>query len=50
MQDKEFLERVKIGVDAYIKDQIYDAGEIELLEEFVKWLYEQYGITYHGNP
>jgi hypothetical protein len=50
MLDKEFLERVKIGVDAYIKDQIYETEEIEILEEFVKWLYQQYGITYHGNP
>jgi len=50
MQDKDFLERVKIGIDAYIKDQIWEEGESEILEEFLKWLYKQYGITYNGNP
>lgn len=50
MQDKEFLDRVKIGVEAYIKDQIWEEHEQEVLEEFVKWLYKQYGIVYDGNP
>lgn len=50
MQDKEFLDRVRIGIDAYINDQIWDEKETEILEEFIKWLYHQYGIVYNGNP
>lgn len=50
MQDKEFLDRVRIGIDAYIKDQIWDEKETEILEEFIKWLYQQYGIVYNGHP
>jgi hypothetical protein len=49
MLDKEFLNRIRTGVDAYIKDQIWDEKETEVLEEFVKWLYKQYGIVYDGN-
>lgn len=50
MQDKEFLNRVKIGLDTYIKSEIYEDDKIETLEEFVKWLYHQYGIIYNGQP
>ena len=48
MQDKEFLNRVKIGLDTYIKSEIHEDEKIEILEEFVKWLYNQYGIIYNG--
>jgi hypothetical protein len=48
MQDKEFLNRVKIGLDTYIKSEIYEDEKIETLEEFVKWLYKEYGIVYNG--
>jgi hypothetical protein len=50
MTDKEFLQRVKVGVDAYIKENIYDDKEIVLLDEFLRWMYEQYGIVYDGQP
>lgn len=49
MTDKDFLNRVSIGVDTYIKEQIFEEEKIETLEEFLKWLYQQYGIVY-GNP
>jgi hypothetical protein len=48
MQDKEFLNRVKTGIDTYITSEIYEDEKIETLEEFIKWLYNQYGITYDG--
>jgi len=46
MNDKDFLNRVKIGMDSYIKEQIFEEDKIETLEEFLKWLYKQYGIVY----
>ncbi len=46
MQDKDFLNRVKIGMDSYIKEQVFEDEKIETLEEFLKWLYKQYGIVY----
>jgi hypothetical protein len=49
MIDKDFLKKVKIGVDIYIKENIDDFDEAIVLEEFVKWLYKQYGIIENGN-
>lgn len=49
MNDKQFLERVEAGIDAYVKSEIYEPEKIETLEEFIKWLYNQYGIVYNGN-
>jgi len=49
MIDKDFLKKVKIGVDTYIKENIDDFDEAIVLEEFVKWLYKQYGIIENGN-
>lgn len=46
MTDKEFLNRIKIGIDTYIKDQIFEEDKIETLEEFLKWFYKQYGVVY----
>jgi hypothetical protein len=48
MTDKDFLQRLKIGVDTYIKDEVFEDEKIETLEEFVKWMYKKYGIVYHG--
>jgi hypothetical protein len=48
MTDKDFLERLKIGIDAYVKSEIFEDDKIETLEEFVKWMYKEYGIIYHG--
>ncbi len=48
MTDKDFLKRVEVGVDTYIKDNVWDGEEAEILEEFVKWLYQQYGVVYNG--
>ena len=45
----DFLERLKIGIDAYVKNEIFEDDKIETLEEFVKWMYKEYGIIYHGN-
>jgi len=50
MTDQEFLERLRIGMNAYVKDSIYDADDHEVLENFVEWLHKQYGMIYkHGN-
>jgi len=48
MQDKDFLNRVKIGLDTYITENIDDYEEAIILEEFLKWLYKQYGIISDG--
>jgi hypothetical protein len=50
MQDKDFLNRVKIGIDSYISKEVEDYQDAIILEEFLKWLYKEYGIAYHGNP
>ena len=47
--DRDFLKRLQIGLDEYIKSEIFEDDKIETLEEFVKWLYKEYGIVYHGN-
>jgi len=50
MTDKEFLERLQLGMNAYVKANIYDADDHEILENFVEWLYKEYGMVYkHGN-
>jgi hypothetical protein len=49
MNDREFLDRLKIGIDAYIKSEIFEDDKVETLEEFTKWMYKEYGIIYHGN-
>lgn len=48
MQDKEFLNRVKVGLDSYISKEIDNYEEAIILEEFLKWLYKEYGIVYNG--
>lgn len=49
MNDKDFLNRIKIGMDTYIKDNVWDGEEAVLLQEFLKWMYKQYGVVYDGD-
>lgn len=41
MNDKMWLERVKIAYDVYSKDVRSDLN----IENFISWLYKQYGIV-----
>jgi hypothetical protein len=49
MQDKDFLARIQVGINEYIKENVNDYEDTIVLEEFLKWLYKTYGIEYHGN-
>ncbi len=50
MQDKDFLARIKVGLDTYIKENIDDYEEAIVLEDFLKWMYKQYGVVFDGKP
>jgi hypothetical protein len=49
MNDKEFLDRLEIGLSAYQKENIWDFEEDKVLEDFVDWLYKQYGFIRKSN-
>lgn len=44
MNDKDFLNRLEIGIQAYQKENIWDYEEEQILENFVDWMYKQYGF------
>lgn len=44
MGDKEFLNRLEIGIQTYQKENIWDFEEEQVLEDFVNWMYKQYGF------
>jgi hypothetical protein len=50
MQDNDFLNRVDVAVKAYLKENVWDTDESRTLEDFIEWLYKQYGIVYNGKP
>lgn len=39
LTDRDWLEKVRIGARVYDQDRTQ-------IENFIKWLYEQYGIVY----
>lgn len=44
MNDKEWLERVTLAYQVYTKE----VGPALPIEQFISWLYKQYGIVQNG--
>jgi len=44
MLDKDFMSRIDVAVKSYLKENIWDEEESRVLEDFLEWLYHQYGI------
>lgn len=48
MNDSEFVKRVKIASEVYKKENLIDPDEHQLMDDFVEWLYKQYGIEFNN--
>lgn len=46
MTDKDFVQRVKIAAEVHKKENLIDPDEHQIIDEFIEWLYKQYGIVY----
>ena len=46
MNEKEWLERVRLGAKIYNEGRLHRDFQAAEVDKFVKWLYEQYGVVY----
>ena len=46
MQDKEWLDKVRLGKDVYNEKRMARDFQKDEIERFVQWLYYQYGIEF----
>lgn len=46
MNEKEWLERVRLGATVYNEGRLHRDFQAAEVDKFVKWLYEQYGVVY----
>jgi hypothetical protein len=46
MNDKEWLEKVRLGLKVYNDNRLHRDFQAEEIERFIEWLYQQYGISY----
>ena len=45
MNDKDWLEKVKLGCKVYNQSRMHRDFQADEVEKFVEWLYKQYGIV-----
>ena len=48
MTDKDWLDKVSMGLKVYNENLLHRDFQSAEIEKFVQWLYEQYGVVYHG--
>jgi hypothetical protein len=45
MLDKDFMSKIDVAVKTYLKENVWDDEESKVLEDFLEWMYHQYGIV-----
>jgi hypothetical protein len=48
MTDKDWLEKVSLGLKVYNENRLHRDFQAAEIEKFVQWLFEQYGVVYNG--
>ena len=46
MNDKEWLEKVKLGARVYNENRLCRDFQEAEVDKFIEWLYHQYGVVY----
>ena len=46
MNDKEWLDKVKLAEKVYNEQRLHRDFQAEEVQKFVEWLYKQYGVVY----
>lgn len=45
MNDRDWLEKVKLAAEIYNNNRMCRDFQVDEIDKFVKWLYQQYGIV-----
>lgn len=46
MIDRDIVERFRVAAEVYKKENLIDADEHQVIDDFIEWCYRQYGIVY----
>lgn len=46
INDKDWLDKVRLGAKVYNENRLHRDFQAEEIEQFIEWLYKQYGIEY----